>query len=174
MVVCVSSSSPIFFPPSLFLSTVNVALDWPSFVYALWNFAVCGLVAVFWYAPPKLQQAYLVLIAVLMVSRATSDDRGRERRNHATSAHRRDCPQASVLTQLPEVATWILLAIIAVYDLFAVLCPRGPLKVLLDTAQQRNEAIPALLYSGAPARACRALRRNRRAPPPPPQRPCSS
>jgi presenilin 1 len=106
----------------LFIRTTNWPFDWISFGYLLWNFAVCGLVAIFWYAPPKLQQAYLVIISVLM---------------------------AAVLTQLPEWSTWVVLAIISVYDLFAVLCPKGPLKVLLDTAVERNEHIPALLYSAA-------------------------
>jgi len=104
------------------IRSANFAVDWISFGFALWNFAVCGLVSIFWYAPPKLQQTYLVIISVLM---------------------------AVVLTQLPEWSTWVVLGIISVYDLFAVLCPKGPLKVLLDTAQERNEAIPALLYSAA-------------------------
>ncbi len=47
--------------------------------------------------------------------------------------------------------SWVLLVALALYDIAAVLIPGGPLKVLVELAQERNEPIPALVYESRPA-----------------------
>jgi presenilin 1 len=98
----------------------GLPIDWLSLAFIVWNFAVVGIIAIFWRAPLLMQQGYLVAVSALL---------------------------AVNLTNLPEWTTWMILAAVAVYDLFAVLAPRGPLKVLVETSQERNEPIPGLVYN---------------------------
>jgi len=106
----------------MFFEVLNWPIDVITYVFFLWNFAVAGVVSVFYVAHIKVNQAYLILISGLL---------------------------AVLFSLMPDWTTFAILAIVAVYDLFAVLCPRGPLKVLVETAQQRQEPIPALLYNAS-------------------------
>jgi len=74
----------------------------------------------FWHAPLWMTQGYLIAVSVLM---------------------------AISLTRIPEWTAWMILGVVSLWDLFAVLAPCGPLRLLLETAQQREEPIPGLLYS---------------------------
>ncbi|PKY20845.1 Presenilin-domain-containing protein [Rhizophagus irregularis] len=51
------------------------------------------------------------------------------------------------LTNLSSWTTWILLALLAIWDLIAVLCPFGPLRILVESSRNDKREIPALLYS---------------------------
>ena len=84
------------------VATLGLALDWATLALGLLNFSVLG-VAVLFVLPGPLaaKQGYLLATAV---------------------------GTAYVFTHVPEWTTWALLGGMAVYDLYAVLTPHGPLK----------------------------------------------
>ncbi|KAG0371422.1 Presenilin-1 [Mortierella sp. AD032] len=102
------------------IQVLRIPLDYVTMAFALWNFSVTGLISVFWKGPMWVQQMYLTVMSSLM---------------------------AFSLTGLAEWTTWMLLALLVVWDLIAVLCPFGPLKILVESSRNQNQEVPALLYT---------------------------
>ncbi|EAN76566.1 presenilin-like aspartic peptidase, putative [Trypanosoma equiperdum] len=119
----VSVGSILFITMWVFLDLVltrfQIPYDFITMFLVLWNTGVVGLVSIFYYSHPTVAQVYLIAISVIVAWSATS---------------------------LPAWTTWCLLVAVAIYDVVAVLCPYGPLRMLVEAADERNRPIPALVY----------------------------
>ncbi|KAJ9179849.1 hypothetical protein P3X46_008165 [Hevea brasiliensis] len=113
---------------SIFLSLIqhfSIPVDSITCFILLFNFTIVGVLSVFSGGIPIfLRQGYMVALGIFV---------------------------AAWFTKLPEWTTWVLLVALAVYDLVAVLAPGGPLKLLVELAQTRDEELPALVYEARPA-----------------------
>ncbi|KAL7486233.1 hypothetical protein ACHAW6_011835 [Cyclotella cf. meneghiniana] len=100
----------------------RIPIDWFTFVFSLFNFAVVGVTAIFYQKgiPPVITQCYLVASSVII---------------------------AWQLSHFDTISTWTLLIMLALYDLCAVLTPCGPLRALVNLmSDEDSPEMPGLLY----------------------------
>ena len=120
------------------LRRYEINVDVVSFAFYTWNVTVVGVLSVFlWPGSLRVKQGFLVLISVIVAY--------------------------YFVTQIAEWTTWTMLVFMAIYDLYAVLTPNGPLRKIVELSQEREEAIPALVYEArGGSRSGNGSRRRRR------------
>lgn len=118
-----SSASLLLVMTWIWVRTILMHFGIPYTILSLgifvWNFGTVGILSIFFYAHPIFRQGYLIFASLLMID---------------------------VLLQLPESTGWLLLVAAAFYDLFAVLCPVGPLRLLVEESNQRRDPLPGFVY----------------------------
>jgi len=121
------------------INKYQLAIDQISFYITMYNFAIVGVVAVFYQKgiPSFINQSYLVATSVIV---------------------------AWQLSYFNDWMAWTLLIMLALYDLFAVLTPCGPLKALVNLMSKDDApSMPGLLYEARlPENATRPGRQRRR------------
>lgn len=95
-------------------------MDFFTLSFMLWNFTVSGIFVLFHGKSEFIKRAYMVAIS---------------------------CELAYVFTMLPHLTVWILLGLIAIWDMIAVLCPFGPLRLILKVMKRDDKDIPAFIFS---------------------------
>lgn len=114
-----------FLGGQMFVVAINkysLTIDKISFYVTMYNFSIVGIVAIFYQRgiPTCINQNYLVATSVIV---------------------------AWQLSYFNDWMAWALLIMLALYDLFAVLTPCGPLKALVNLMSKDDApTIPGLLY----------------------------
>ncbi|KAJ5078973.1 presenilin [Anaeramoeba ignava] len=101
---------------------LNFGIDWISFFIIVFNFSIVGIFVIFIPKSKRINQFYLICFSSLL---------------------------AIEISKLPELTTWILLIVLALYDLIAVLTPNGPLQILIQESIKKNQPLPSLIYSSS-------------------------
>jgi len=100
----------------------RIPIDWFTFVFGIYNFAVVGVTAIFYATgiPTYITQAYLICSSVII---------------------------SWQLSHFDTISTWTLLIMLGLYDLCAVLTPCGPLRALVNLmSDEDSPEMPGLLY----------------------------
>lgn len=126
--LCISTIGLLVFLATFLMARLfkelNCTIDWITIVILTYNNGFVGMLSVFNSnrMPKILNQIYLICIAGLVA--------------------------VKLLYFFPGFICWAILFTISIWDLFAVLFPKGPLNLMIKIAKERNVPLmPALIYS---------------------------
>lgn len=118
-----SCASLLLFMSWIWMRTILVYLGIPYTVFSVllvvWNVGTVGVLSVAYYTHPLIRQGYLIFASLLMICE---------------------------LLQIPEWTGWLLLVAVALYDIVAVLCPVGPLRLLVEETNNQRKPLPGFVY----------------------------
>ncbi|CAF0779746.1 unnamed protein product [Didymodactylos carnosus] len=104
---------------SLIIAQFNCPVDWITVAFYVYNTSITAVLAMFWIAPNIIKKAVTIYQCVIMI--------------------------LYLLKMAPEWATWIILPLLAIWDMMAVLLPFGPLYLLIGLFQKRQIEVPAVM-----------------------------
>jgi len=104
---------------SMIIAQLNCPIDWFTIVFYVYNILIVALLSMFWYSPNIVKQIVTIYQCIIMI--------------------------LYVLKMAPEWIAWALLPLLALWDMFAVLLPFGPLHLLINLFQKRQLEVPAMM-----------------------------
>ena len=104
---------------SIIVAQLNAAIDWITVALYVYNILIVAVLSMFWLSPDLVKQMVTIYQCVIMI--------------------------LYVLKIAPEWIAWMLLPLLALWDIIAVLLPFGPLYLLINLFQKRELQVPSMM-----------------------------
>lgn len=104
---------------SMIIAQLNSSIDWLTILIFIYNILILAIISMFWYSPNIIKQIITIYQCIIMI--------------------------LYVLKIAPEWIAWILLPLLALWDMIAVLLPFGPLYLLINLFQKRQLEVPSMM-----------------------------
>jgi presenilin 1 len=103
----------------MIIAQFNYPIDWLTILFYIYNILILAIISMFWFSPNILKQIITIYQCIIMI--------------------------LYVLKIAPEWIAWILLPLLAIWDMIAVLLPFGPLYLLIYLFKKHNLEVPPMM-----------------------------
>ncbi|CAF3336196.1 unnamed protein product [Rotaria sp. Silwood1] len=104
---------------SMIIAQLNSSIDWLTILFFVYNILTIAILSMFWLSPNLIKQIITIYQCIIMI--------------------------LYVLKIAPEWIAWVLLPLLAIWDMIAVLLPFGPLYLLINLFQKRKLQVPSTM-----------------------------